>query len=140
MYGKPEEYYRAIHTRLHKSTGRLLFHDRKHPLADKRGRVLYHRHIASVKIGRWLTKEEHVHHIDDNPLNNSPSNLEILSHSEHASKHHPLTWDDTGLALLVWQIPMRRLDKLFGVSYGSVWKRCKKLGISRPPRGHWQKQ
>lgn len=44
---------------------------------------LKHRFIASVLIGRHLTPEEVVNHIDGNPLNNSLENLEIASQREN---------------------------------------------------------
>lgn len=38
------------------------FYDPEHPLAGKKdGMVYLHRHIASLKIGRWLNRKEHVH-------------------------------------------------------------------------------
>jgi endogenous inhibitor of DNA gyrase (YacG/DUF329 family) len=64
-----------------------VFFDKKHPLADKGGRVYLHRHLASIKIGRWLSKEDHVHHVDENKLNNSPDNLQVLSNSDHVKIH-----------------------------------------------------
>lgn len=57
-----------------------------HPNADKRGRVLLHRLVAEWKFGD-LSPDFHVHHIDENPLNNSDSNLEILSPEEHTRRH-----------------------------------------------------
>lgn len=67
--------------------GYLYFMDKEHPMCHKTGRVYYHRHVAAVAAGRWLSSDEHVHHIDENILNNSPENLEILSASEHARIH-----------------------------------------------------
>lgn len=64
------------------------FIDYSHPLATgNSGRVMLHRHVASMKVGRWLTTEEHVHHIDENKLNNLPDNLEVLSITEHNKIH-----------------------------------------------------
>ena len=48
-----------------------------------------HRWVAEKKIGRKLKSKEVVHHIDGNPLNNSPNNLKIYkNHSEHMRKEH----------------------------------------------------
>lgn len=71
------------------NNGYLCFYDKDHPLATEacQYRVFLHRHIASLKIGRWLTTEEHVHHIDGDKLNNNENNLEVLTCSEHAKKH-----------------------------------------------------
>src|SRR6266851_612666 len=43
-----------------------------------------HRVIAERKIGRPLLRTEHVHHSDDNGLNNADDNLEILAAGDHA--------------------------------------------------------
>lgn len=73
-------------------TGYLYFIDYSHPLATgNSGRVYLHRHVASIKEGRWLTREEQVHHIDGNKLNNTPDNLAVLSCSDHSRLHKPLT-------------------------------------------------
>jgi hypothetical protein len=44
------------------------------------------------------------------------------------------------LEKLVWSIPCSQLSKELGVSDKAIEKRCKKLGISKPPRGYWAKQ
>jgi len=59
----------------------------KHPLANKMGLVYFHRHEASMKIGRWLRNDEDVHHINDNRANNKWNNLAILSVKEHKRLH-----------------------------------------------------
>lgn len=69
--------------------GYVIFRDHSHPLAYDDGAVYLHRHVASIKLGRWVTSEEYVHHIDENKLNNEPYNLEILSNSEHSKIHNP---------------------------------------------------
>lgn len=48
--------------------------------------VIY-RILAESKLGRPLTPDEHVHHIDGNHLNNDPDNLMVLSNSEHMKIH-----------------------------------------------------
>ena len=48
-----------------------------------------HRNVAEKKLGRKLKSGEAVHHIDRNPLNNSPKNLKVYkSQSEHMKKAH----------------------------------------------------
>ena len=43
------------------------------------------------------------------------------------------------LHTLVWSIPTMKVADLLGVSDVSIAKRCKKLGITKPPRGYWRK-
>lgn len=50
--------------------------------------ILEHRLIMEQKLGRYLTPEEVVHHLDENPSNNHPDNLALLpSQAVHASHH-----------------------------------------------------
>ena len=48
--------------------------------------VREHRWIMEQHLGRKLETWEHVHHIDGNHLNNSLSNLEVLSNADHQRK------------------------------------------------------
>jgi len=43
------------------------------------------------------------------------------------------------LRQLVWEIPTTQIANLYGVSDKAVEKRCRALGISKPPRGYWAK-
>lgn len=43
-----------------------------------------HRLIMEDHLGRYLRPEEHVHHKDNNKLNNHISNLELLDRSQHS--------------------------------------------------------
>lgn len=43
------------------------------------------------------------------------------------------------LEKLVWTIPCAALAKQLGVADTAITKKCKKYGISKPPRGYWQK-
>ena len=47
-----------------------------------------HRFIMEKHLGRQLLTEEHVHHMDGNPHNNTLANLTIMSQQEHISHHH----------------------------------------------------
>lgn len=55
---------------------------------------LEHRVVASWMLGRPLTDEEVVHHIDENRRNNSPSNLIVFANSSEHIKHHALMRQD----------------------------------------------
>lgn len=60
---------------------------KNHPNRTKNNYVLLHRVIMENHIGRLLNENEIVHHRDKNKLNNSISNLEVMSVKSHASKH-----------------------------------------------------
>ena len=60
-----------------------------HPRADKNGIVLEHIVIAEQKLGRHLSPDEVVHHIDGNKKNNVPENLMVFaSRADHTAFHH----------------------------------------------------
>ena len=43
------------------------------------------------------------------------------------------------LESLVWIMPTTKIAEIYRVSDVAVAKRCKKLGIEKPPRGYWSK-
>lgn len=47
----------------------------------------YHRWLMEQEIGRKLDRQEVVHHINGNPLDNDIGNLRIMSLSEHSRMH-----------------------------------------------------
>lgn len=59
----------------------------EHPKATKNGYVLYHRVVVENSIGRLLTDNEEIHHIDRNKHNNDISNLLLLTKEEHRELH-----------------------------------------------------
>jgi len=82
------EYSKPIQLHKKRKNGYVRFTDKNHPLADKCGIVYLHRHVASLKIGRWLSPDDDVHHIDEDTENNSPENLDVLTHEEHRNIHN----------------------------------------------------
>lgn len=61
--------------------------DHDHPMAGSSGRILKHRYIAAEKLGRPLTRDEVVHHINGDHFDNRPENLRVMTNSEHVSLH-----------------------------------------------------
>ena len=59
-----------------------------HPFADSRGYVQEHRLNVEKKIGRYLTPEEVVHHIDFNRGNNNIDNLMLFESDKAHQKFH----------------------------------------------------
>lgn len=53
-------------------------------------RVREHRYLMEQKVGRKLTKNEHVHHVNGDSLDNNLDNLEILTNSEHQKIEYKL--------------------------------------------------
>ncbi len=47
------------------------------PMARKDGYVMEHRLVMARMVGRPLTRTEVVHHVDHNPRNNAPANLQL---------------------------------------------------------------
>ena len=66
----------------------ILIHLPEHPFADKAGYVKEHRLIVEKKIGRYLTKEEVIHHMDEVRDNNDIDNLMIFPNSSQHTKWH----------------------------------------------------
>lgn len=64
------------------------YYDPTHTLANKDGLVYEHRLIASQMLGRDITASEVVHHIDENKLNNDPTNLMIFKSKAHHTAFH----------------------------------------------------
>lgn len=60
----------------------------EHPNSDKRGYVREHVFIMSKHLGRPLTKNELVHHINGIRNDNRIDNLIIMTRQQHASHHH----------------------------------------------------
>ena len=65
------------------SRGYWVVRKAEHPNANKLGYVREHRLIMEEHIGRYLTKDEDIHHINGNKTDNRIENLQLLSHSEH---------------------------------------------------------
>lgn len=66
-----------------------------HPYKDNKGYIMEHRLVMEQSIGRYLDKNEEVHHIDYNKMNNDISNLLLVTKTEHRRIHlkdsiHPI--------------------------------------------------
>lgn len=68
---------------------------------DNRRWVYKHREVMEEYIGRKLNSDEHIHHIDEDPKNNSISNLKIVTISEHAKIHKPSKYRVRGKCTVV---------------------------------------
>jgi len=67
--------------------GYMAIYKPDHPYCNQDGYVMEHRLVMEEKIGRYLNKEELIHHINGNKIDNRPENLEIVSKGGHVTKH-----------------------------------------------------
>ncbi|HRG38019.1 MAG TPA: HNH endonuclease signature motif containing protein [Bacteroidia bacterium] len=58
-----------------------------HAIGTKKLYVAEHRLVMEKHLGRFLTKDEVVHHKDEDTLNNNIENLQLMSASEHIKIH-----------------------------------------------------
>lgn len=68
--------------------GYRLIYMPEHPRAKTNGYVMEHVLIMEKILGRPLTDQEVVHHIDGDKTNNSPDNLMVFANSGEHTKYH----------------------------------------------------
>lgn len=69
--------------------GYVSIHSPNHPNKDINGRVKEERLVMETHLGRYLLKEEIIHHINKIRNDNRIENLQIVSAKEHAMIHRP---------------------------------------------------
>lgn len=81
------------HQYAYHANGYLMIKVPQHPFSNKRGYVYQHRLVMEKKLGRFLKKEEAVHHKDGNKKNNAVTNLVMFRTSGEHTTYHLLHGD-----------------------------------------------
>ncbi len=71
-----------------KTNGRILILTPEHPFAQKRGYIFQSRLVIEKKLGRYLKREEVVHHINGIIDDDSLDNLQLFPNSKEHMKFH----------------------------------------------------
>ena len=75
------------HKNTHLMDGYVKLYNTGHPSCTKDGYIAEHRHLIEATIKRFLTDEEHVHHINYNRTDNRLANLMLLTAVDHGRIH-----------------------------------------------------
>lgn len=64
---------------------KVIYIHKDHPYysMSSNGRISEARLLSAEELGRFLTNDEVVHHIDNNPLNNSKDNRQVMTYQQH---------------------------------------------------------
>ena len=76
--------------RFKRNDGYILILNPENPFCNKQGYILEHRLIMEKHIGRYLRKDEDIHHINHKKDDNRIENLMILPSNKHMILHR---WD-----------------------------------------------
>jgi uncharacterized protein (DUF1330 family) len=108
-----------------------------HPYVSN-GYVREHRLIMERHLGRYLTPDELVHHIDGDKLNNQIDNLLLTSMEQHRRIHNYTTmeyrhgYSDESLRRLYLEgFSTRDVAHILGVSKSAIGDGIRRLGIAR---------
>ena len=80
----------------------------EHPMAYSKGRIAEHRMVMADHLGRLLSRDETVHHINGNRQDNRIENLMVVSRSEHPHLHPKPTRVRPDFICLTCGKPFRR--------------------------------
>lgn len=73
--------------RIKNDKGYILIHSPLHPYKNSKNHVLEHRLVMEKHLGRYLKKDEVVHHKNKNPSDNRLRNLELMNKRDHSFMH-----------------------------------------------------
>lgn len=99
----------------------------EHPNATKEGYVMEHKLVMEKHIGRYLEKDEVVHHINGNRADNRIENLALMTFKEHAALHFKKRRDAGKLKHAT--VPV--INVTTGERFDSVAEAAKKYNVAR---------
>ena len=113
--------------------GYKMIYKPEHPHSDGKGYIREHILVMEKHLGRYLTEDEIVHHIDENKLNNDISNLRLMTKYEHKCYHSSKPRKNIDLEkakdLLLKGYTMPQVAKHFNISESGLRKKLKADGI-----------
>ena len=98
----------------------------EHPSANSSGYVLRYRFLMEQEIGRLLTSEEIVHHVNGNPMDDRLENLAVITRGGHSSihRHRKLDYDEVE-RLMKGGYGYKRIARILGYPRSSVCSACR---------------
>lgn len=118
--------------------GYVLIYCPEHPFAKNKGYVFEHRLVMEKKLGRYLTKEEIIHHINGIKDDNREENLELCKDTgKHRIVHNKLRTGEHRIELpeeeiiKMWnnKCTINEIALWFNVDWTTIRRRVKQLGL-----------
>lgn len=108
--------------------------------------IAQHRLVMEEHLGRALTSDEEIHHIDGDKLNNDIENLQIMTRAEHTSHHHKgkVTSDETRRKISQARMGQRNSPearlKMSVSGKAKVFTEEHRRNLSKASRRYWRKK
>jgi len=94
-YLKNNKHYNNKGCKIKNPDGYIMVYCPNHPSVSKSTHyIMEHRLVMEKHIGRYLTDNEEIHHINGNKQDNRIENLELLTKSEHTIHHNKIDMRD----------------------------------------------
>lgn len=77
----------------HRTDGYIAVYLPNHPFSTSDGYIMQHRLLMEKHLGRYLTEDEVVHHINSVRSDNDINNLQLMTAKEHMSYHMKLRYE-----------------------------------------------